>query len=280
MDMWVEYKVDPATLNVNGIPLEQLSNDELIRILSDNLTPNRYKTLDKAQPIAERSTAELLTLVYQEVVEPTVVNTWSLSESLFNTAQVQAEQAENYPTAYLFLKPWINLNFISSPQSSDALSAGIRTAILGSLWIIAITFLFAFPIGLGAAVYLEEYASDKTQPLYQTNNNLAGVPSIIYGMLGRTKSLCVPAFDHIGFDLRYYGSHKRQRAYDPIRLTLALLILPVIIINTQGHPRAEFSEKPAVVWGNKVANDLASCLPNSLARFHRTISISCMGDSL
>ena len=62
----------------------------------------------------------------------------------------------------------------------------MRTAILGSLWTIGITMLFAFPIGVGAAIYLEEYAGDtRLNRLIQTNiNNLAGVPSIIYGMLG------------------------------------------------------------------------------------------------
>ena len=62
----------------------------------------------------------------------------------------------------------------------------MRTAILGSLWTIGITILFAFPVGVGAAIYLEEYAADNAiNRVIRTNiNNLAGVPSIIYGMLG------------------------------------------------------------------------------------------------
>ena len=64
--------------------------------------------------------------------------------------------------------------------------AGVRTAILGSLWTVAIAIAFAFPLGVGAAIYLEEYADDNVvNRIIQTNiNNLAGVPSIIYGMLG------------------------------------------------------------------------------------------------
>ena len=267
----VEYKVDPASLAVNGIPLEQLSNDELIRILSDNLTPNRYKTLDKAQPIAGRSVDDLLNLVYLEVVEPTVVNTWLLWDSLFNTAQIQAEHAEKYPTAYLFLKPWINLNFITSPQSSHVLTAGIRTAILGSLWIISITFLFAFPIGVGAAVYLEEYASDNTLNRFiQTNiNNLAGVPSIIYGMLGLTVFVraLVPITSGSIFGVTD-PTNANGRTILSAGLTLALLILPMIIINAQEAIRAVPNSLREASYGlgaTKWQTTWYHVLPNSLA---------------
>ena len=62
----------------------------------------------------------------------------------------------------------------------------MRTAVLGSLWVVAFTALVSFPLGVGAAIYLEEYATDnRLNRLIQTNiSNLAGVPSIIYGMLG------------------------------------------------------------------------------------------------
>jgi len=267
----VEFKVDPASLAVNGISFEQLSSDELIRILGNNLTPNRYRTLDKAQPIAERSTEDLLNLVYQEVVEPSVVNTWLLWDSLFNTAQIQAEQAENYPTAYLFLKPWINLNFITSPQSSDALSAGIRTAILGSLWIITITFLFAFPTGVGAAVYLEEYASDnKLNRFIQTNiNNLAGVPSIIYGMLGLTVFVraLAPITSGSMFGITD-PTNANGRTILSAGLTLALLILPVIIINAQEAIRAVPNSLRDASYGlgaTKWQTTWHHVLPNSLS---------------
>jgi phosphate transport system permease protein len=63
----------------------------------------------------------------------------------------------------------------------------VRTALLGSLALIAITIAFAFPIGVGAAIYLEEYADQRNwiNRIIQTNiDNLAGVPSIVYGILG------------------------------------------------------------------------------------------------
>ena len=55
---------------------------------------------------------------------------------------------------------WFTTDFVSRPQSSEALTAGVRTAILGSLWTILFTILLAFPLGVGAAIYLEEYATD------------------------------------------------------------------------------------------------------------------------
>ena len=83
-------------------------------------------------------------------------------------------------------RSWVTGNFLTSPQSSKPEFAGVRTAILGSLWTILLTILFSLPLGVGAAVYLEEYASKNWfNRLIETNiNNLAGVPSIIYGMLG------------------------------------------------------------------------------------------------
>jgi phosphate transport system permease protein len=112
----------------------------------------------------------------------------------------------------------------------------VRTAILGSLWTIAITIGFAFPLGVGAAIYLEEYATDnRLNRIIQTNiNNLAGVPSIIYGMLG------------LAVFVRLLGSLTSGQVFglvDPTTangrtilsagLTLGLLILPLLIINAQ-----------------------------------------------
>ena len=91
------------------------------------------------------------------------------------------------PSAMLRFYSWVNWNFVTSPQSSDPLQAGIRVAILGSLWVTIIAFLVATPLGVAAAIYLEEYSTGQSRfdQIIETNiNNLAGVPSIIYGMLG------------------------------------------------------------------------------------------------
>ncbi|HQX83618.1 MAG TPA: hypothetical protein PKW63_17755, partial [Vicinamibacterales bacterium] len=83
---------------------------------------------------------------------------------------------------------WARLDweFLTSMPSRRASSAGIYPAILGSLYILMVTAAFALPLGIGAAVYLEEYGGGgRMARLIEINiANLAGVPSIIYGLLG------------------------------------------------------------------------------------------------
>jgi phosphate transport system permease protein len=174
--------------------------------------------------------------VVERVVEPEIVQTWPLFESVFNRSDVLTEAASKHPDAEVSFVSWLNPKFIANPQSANPERAGVRTAILGSLWTILITVLFAFPLGVGAAIYLEEYAVDnRINRLIQTNiNNLAGVPSIIYGMLG------LAVFVRM---LEALTSGKMFGIVDPTTangrtilsagLTLGLLILPLIIINAQ-----------------------------------------------
>lgn len=81
---------------------------------------------------------------------------------------------------------YLNLNFLSSFPSRFPDQAGIKAALFGTLWLIAMTALFAIPVGVGAAVYLEEYSErGPVSTFIEVNiSNLAGVPSIVYGMLG------------------------------------------------------------------------------------------------
>lgn len=81
---------------------------------------------------------------------------------------------------------WIDTSFLTTPMSSTPANAGIRTALIGSIYIMFIVVIFSLPIGVGAAIYLEEYATDNfLNNFIETNvRNLAGVPSIIYGLLG------------------------------------------------------------------------------------------------
>ena len=158
---------------------------------------------------------------------------------------------------------WINPQFVVSPQSANPEQAGVRTAILGSLWTIAITILFAFPLGVGAAIYLEEYATDnRLNRIIQTNiNNLAGVPSIIYGMLGLAifVRLLEPLTSGQVFGL-VDPTTANGRTILSAGLTLGLLILPLIIINAQEAIRA-VPELAATgqLWPGRhqVADDLA-----------------------
>jgi phosphate transport system permease protein len=114
----------------------------------------------------------------------------------------------------------IDWNFIFNKPSTKAAKAGIYTAWVGTLWILGITSLVAFPIGIGAGLYLEEYnKKSRLASFIEINiSNLAGVPSIIYGLLGL--ELFARAL-HLGESVLTGG------------LTLALLILPIIIVSTR-----------------------------------------------
>lgn len=116
--------------------------------------------------------------------------------------------------------PWLDAQFITGLSSRFPDRAGIRAALLGSLWMMGLTALIAVPLGVASAVYLEEYAHEGWfLRLVQVNiANLAGVPSVIYGILG------------LAIFVRYasLGSSLLAGA-----MTLSLLILPIIIISTQ-----------------------------------------------
>ena len=117
------------------------------------------------------------------------------------------------------------LDLLTNTSSRKPEQAGLRPALLGTLWVIGLTALFAFPIGVGAAVYLEEYAPDnRWTRLLKTNiSNLAGVPSVVYGLLG------------IGV---FVSLLSLGRTVISGALTMGLLILPVIIIASQEAIRA------------------------------------------
>ncbi len=221
-----------------------------------------------------RSQENVYELVVQEVVAPDVVATFSLVDSIFARDEIETLVASEYPNAELSFRSWLTADFIASPQSSTPESAGVRTAIFGSLWVVAITILFSFPIGVGAAIYLEEYASDnRLNRIIQTNiNNLAGVPSIIYGMLGlaifvRTlEPLTSGALFGVGDTTTANG-----RTILSAGLTLGLLILPVIIIAAQeairavpGSLRQASMALGATKWQTIWAHVLPSALPGIL----------------
>lgn len=235
----VQSTVDPAT--IADRPLEELSKEELIVILEDNLKRRVYQRLEREQPLAERDQAALLEIVRVEVVQEEVVGSWPLNETLFNRAAIEAEVAEEFPRAEVQFRSWINPDFLTNPMSSVPALAGVRTALLGTLWMIGITILFAFPIGVGAAIYLEEYATDTWyNRIIQTNiANLAGVPSIIYGMLGL--AIFVRAFEPLTSGTLFGltdPTTANGRTILSAGLTMGLLILPVIIIAAQESIRA------------------------------------------
>lgn len=232
----VQYKVAPETLGLET----DLQQDELIALLQAHLSKGLLRRLESEKPLAERPVEELRQLVIERVAQPQIVKSWSLMDSLTRRAAIAAEIAA-MPGARMVFRSWLNPRFVSLPQSSNPLLAGVRTAILGSLWTIAITILFALPIGVGAAVYLEEYASDNwLNRLLQTNiSNLAGVPSIIYGMLGLAIFVrLLERFTSGAFFGLADPTTANGRTVLSAGLTLGLLVLPLIIINAQEAIRA------------------------------------------
>ena len=215
--------------------LADLPKEALMDILATNVSKGLMRRLEDDLPFVERTQEDVYALVRERVVEPKVVQSWTLRDSLLQRSEIEAAVAE-IPNGELSFRTWLTTDFLISPQSSDPMLAGVRTAVLGSLWVILITILFALPVGVGASVYLEEYAGNNWfNRLIETNiNNLAGVPSIIYGMLG------LAVFVRI---LEPLTSGELWGVADPTTangrtvlsagLTLGLLILPVIIINAR-----------------------------------------------
>jgi phosphate transport system permease protein len=120
---------------------------------------------------------------------------------------------------------WLSWEFLQSFDSRFAARAGIKAAIAGTAYMMFFTLLFAVPIGILSAVFLEEFASDNWFTRFVEINlaNLAGVPSIIYGLLG------------LGVFVR---SLELGRSVLAGSLTMALLVLPIIIVAAREAIRA------------------------------------------
>lgn len=121
--------------------------------------------------------------------------------------------------------PWLDWGFLNSFDSRFSARAGIKAALYGSAYMMFFTILVALPLGVMAGIYLEEYASDNwlTRVIQINIANLAGVPSIIYGLLGLTVFV------------RWMDLGRSVLAG---ALTMALLVLPIIIVATREAIRA------------------------------------------
>ncbi len=132
--------------------------------------------------------------------------------------------------------PRIDRDFFSSFASRLPQQAGIKAALAGSVWILMLTAFIAFPVSVAAAIYLEEYAPKGwvTRAIQTNIANLAGIPSIVYGILGL--ALFVRA---LGFDRSVLSG----------ALTLSLLVMPVIIMAAQEAIRAVPSTLREAAYG-------------------------------
>jgi phosphate transport system permease protein len=123
-------------------------------------------------------------------------------------------------------------DFIQSDLSSFAVRAGVWQGILGSATLMIFVVVIAFPVGIGAAVYIEEYARDTrlTRMINANIRNLAGVPSIVYGLLGL--AIFVKALGAVT------GPGVEGRSLTSAGLTLAIMVLPIVIITSAEALRA------------------------------------------
>ncbi|MDZ7780841.1 MAG: phosphate ABC transporter permease PstA [Gemmatimonadota bacterium] len=121
--------------------------------------------------------------------------------------------------------PSLDGDFLVNFGSRIPERAGIKAALAGSVWILTLTALISFPVSVAAAIYLEEYASQNwiTRTIQTNIANLAGVPSIVYGILG------------LALFVRFF---RLDRSVLSGALTLSLLIMPVIIMAAQEAIRA------------------------------------------
>jgi phosphate transport system permease protein len=213
----VAYPDDMADATINDLTVEQQA-----AILADNLGQN-----------------DVYDLVLEQVIQPKVVTSWSLLDSIFQRPAIEAEAAATYPDDALEFRSWISWDFITSSVSSSATTAGLRTALLGSFWIIFITAITALVIGVAAAVYLEEYATGDNiiERIIEINiRNLAAIPSVIYGMLGL--AVFVRSIGDFTSGAAFGVTDTNGRTVLSAGFTLALLILPLLIVNAQEAIRA------------------------------------------
>ena len=121
--------------------------------------------------------------------------------------------------------PWLSLDLLWNYPSRHPEQAGLKSSLMGTLWLMGLTGIFTIPVGLGAAIYLEEYAvKSKLTTIIEVNiSNLAGVPSIVYGLLG------------LALFVQWMALGRSLLAG---ALTMSLLILPIVILASREAIRA------------------------------------------
>lgn len=134
-------------------------------------------------------------------------------------------------------RSWVDWAFLTNAHSRTAENAGFYPAIGGSILLMVTVAVLAFPVGVGAAVYLEEYAPDNrfTRIIDVNISNLAGVPSVVYGLLG------------LGLFVTYLGQPAGTVLLGGA--TLGLLILPIVIISAREAIRSVPEELRAASYG-------------------------------
>lgn len=132
---------------------------------------------------------------------------------------------------------WVDYQFLTDSHSRNAVDAGLYPAIGGSILLMVTVAVLSFPVGVGAAVYLEEYAPENRFKRFVDVNisNLAGVPSVVYGLLG------------LGVFVTYLNQPTGTVAIGGA--TLGLLILPIVIISSREAIRSVPNEQRQASYG-------------------------------
>ncbi len=151
--------------------------------------------------------------------------------------------------------PSLNWNFLSNYASRKAEQSGILAPLAGTVWIVGMTALMTIPIGVGTAIYLEEFASkSRFNRIIELNiANLAGVPSVIYGLLGLA----------VFVQFLFNGSRNVTAG----ALTMTLLILPIVVIASQEAIKAvpsSYRDAAYAMGANKWQVVKAVVLPQAL----------------
>jgi phosphate transport system permease protein len=124
--------------------------------------------------------------------------------------------------AYIFVRalPVLSLTFITQPPRHGMLAGGVSTCIYGTVALLTLTSVLAVPLGVGAAVYVHEFlgSGKRARVVRAAVNNLAGVPSIVFGLFGLAFFV---VFLHIGASLLAAS------------LTLAIVVLPIVVVSTE-----------------------------------------------
>jgi phosphate transport system permease protein len=255
-------------------------------VLRENISEGAYNKIDRTSPFSEQNRDDVYNLVLERIVKYQVVDSWQLWDSLTKRNEINQIISAEYPGNLVRFDVWFNWEFLTRKQSSNPVIAGVRSALLGSLWTIGITILVAFPLGVMAAIYLEEYATTDNwiNRLIQTNiNNLAGVPSIIYGILGL--AIFVRALEAFTSGTLFGLSDPTTangRTIMSAGLTLAILVLPLIIINSQEAIRAVPNSlrnasygigatKWQTVWSHVLPNAIPGILTGTILAVSRAI---------
>ncbi|HUG16652.1 MAG TPA: phosphate ABC transporter permease PstA [Thermomicrobiales bacterium] len=188
---------------------------------------------------------------------PQVQESWTLWEGFYKRGEINETIDEKYPEARLEFYSWINPDFFLNFPSRFPEISGFRSPLLGSLFVILLTAIMAFPLGVGAAIYMEEYGGHGwISRIIETNiSNLAGVPSIIYGLLG------------LAIFVRSWDGLTGGRTVLAGALTMTLVSLPVIIVAAREAIRAvppSIREASYAVGGSKWDTVSAHILPAAL----------------